>query len=168
MGESHKNRGLDFEEIILNKCEQYIKENRAYIVKIPTSFKMVRKFGKVVSAFPEKKSICDFLGVLANGKAIAIETKRISSGKNFPFANIGDHQFVFFDKWRKCGGLHSYYLIWWKETNKCYLVDSDKVEEARNTLDRKSLPITWFEDINNCVEVKDFEFLDYIEKQTNN
>jgi len=165
MVDSHKNRGLDFEKIISDKCLEYMKSKRAYILKFPTEWSVIRKGKIIVSAFPKKKSICDFLGVLANGQAIAIEAKQISSSlTSFPFSNIHDHQFIFFKDYINCGGL-GYYLIYWKTLDECYLVTSEKIQDAKDNLERKSIPIDWFHNTDNCIEVKDFEFLNYIENK---
>lgn len=165
IAESHRNRGLEFEAIISDKCKKYIKDKHAYILKVPTDWQVLRKGAKLVSAFPKKKSICDFLGVLSDGRAIALEAKRIaSSTTSFPFSNIGDHQFKFFQKWKECGGL-GYYIIYWKALDKCYLVTSEKIQDAKDNIGRKSIPYDWFTNEENCAEVIDFEFLDYIEKE---
>lgn len=169
--ESHANRGMDFEKIITNKIKVYIKNKRAYIIKVPTDWCVTRKYNprkkktEIVTAFPREASISDYLGVLSSGQAVAIETKRVSSNsKRFPFDNIKPNQYTFFDEWIKCGGI-GYYLIWFKEINKCYLIESNKVQNAKNTIGRKSIPIDWFNDKNNAIEINEFNFLEEIERQ---
>ncbi|WP_125003753.1 Holliday junction resolvase RecU [Clostridium tagluense] len=161
---SHSNRGLDFEDIIKKKADAYKKDGRAYIYKIPTEFSIIRNGARIVSAFPKQKSICDFIGTLQCGQAITVEAKSVASSvTSFPFANIGDHQFEFFKVWEQCGGL-GYYLIWFKEIDKCYLITSEKMQETKDTIGRKSIPLAWFSDIGNATEVIDFEFIEHIEK----
>ncbi|GCD11703.1 hypothetical protein Ctaglu_33260 [Clostridium tagluense] len=55
-------------------------------------------------------------------------------------------------------------MIWFKEIDKCYLITSEKMQETKDTIGRKSIPLAWFSDIGNATEVIDFEFIEHIEK----
>lgn len=162
MGESIGNRGMDWEKLIASKCKTYRDENKALIFKLPTDWQVLRSGKNIVSAFPKQKSLVDFFGVLKDGRAISIEAKRVSSKTSFPFTNIKEHQYQFFKEWRKLSDL-GFYLIWFKPLDEKFLVDSNKIEEARETIGRKSLPIDWFRK-NAYVLDDNLDFLAYIDE----
>jgi recombination protein U len=154
--ESHSNRGMDLEKKLNNVINQYLKDGIATIYKVPTDWTVIRKGKNIVSAFPKQKSIVDYIGAY-KGKSIAIEAKRTNNKTSFPFDNIKDHQWVFFEKWQGLG----YYIVWFKELNRVFLVESSDMQNARDTLDRKSAPFSWFEE--NCIEInKDMDFIKYV------
>lgn len=166
--QSTANRGLDWESKITKKLEEYRKQGVAVIHKVPTEIKMIRKFNpntkrsQIVNAFPvEESKFVDYVGVYKN-KPIAIEAKKCDLKTRFPFDNIKSTQFTFFKDWQNCGGI-GYYLIWFKLLNEYYLITANKIQEARNTLDRESIPIDWFRDANNTILLdKNLDFLQYI------
>lgn len=132
---------------------------------MPTSWKVLRKYNpskkksEIFSAFPEEKTICDFLGT-KDGIGIAIETKSSNNKTSFPFSNIKDHQFIFFKNWLDNGG-KGYYIIWFRELNRAFIVESNKIQQAKDTLDRKSLTIQWLEENSHELD-EDMNFIDYI------
>ncbi len=155
---TYANRGMTLEKIITKKCNEYIKKDIAYIYKIPTDWVVIRKGKKIISAFPKKKSIVDYLGVY-NGLAIAIEAKSTTNKTSFPFKNIADHQWIFFKKW--CTQANGYYIIWFKKIDMMFLVDAKDLQEAKDTLDRKSAPLDWFK--NNAIKLDgDINFIKHI------
>lgn len=147
---------MTLEKLIEDKCGEYIKKNIAYIYKIPTSFTIIRKGKQIVSAFPKKKSIVDFLGAYGDGQAIAIETKSTNNKTSFSFNNIAEHQWDFFASWTtKSKG---YYIVWFKSIDKMFLVNATDMQNAKDTLDRKSAPLDWFEE--NAIELdEDIDFI---------
>lgn len=166
--QSTANRGLDFEDMISKKLGEYRKQGLAVIHKVPTEMKMIRAFNpktkknQIVNAFPvEGSKFVDYVG-LAKGKPIALEAKKTDLKTRFPFANIKDTQYQFFKDWEKCGGL-GYYLIWFKELKRTFLIKASKIQEAKDGLDRESIPLEWFEDKENAIELdSELEFLGYI------
>jgi recombination protein U len=165
--QSTANRGLDWEDKINKKLEEYREQGIAVIHKVPTEIKMIRIFNpklkrsQIVNAFPvEESKFVDYVGVY-NKKPIAIEAKKCDSKTSFPFSNIKDTQYKFFKDWIDCGGL-GYYLIWFKTLDKAFLITSDKIQEAKDTLTRKSIPIAWFNKDNVILLDKDLDFLKYI------
>lgn len=153
--ENHSNRGMDLERLIEKQCEIYEKQNIAFIKKMPTDWQVLRRGKNIVSAFPKKKSIFDFIGVW-NGKAIGIEAKRTNNNTSFPFQNIHEHQWDFFDKWCSVNGL-GYFIIWFKELDKMFLIDAIQLKQCKDTIGRKSAPISWFEE--NATHMKSLDFL---------
>lgn len=160
---THANRGMDFESLITNQCNKYIKEGRAYIFKLHTEFIIRRGAGgRIIGCVPKAKSLTDYFGVLSNGQAIAIEAKNTNNKTSIPLSNIHDHQFSFLSEWNKYTK-HSYYLIRFKEHNEVYLVHSSKVQHFKDTETRKSIPYDWFKNSNNATLLNGVDFLEKIE-----
>lgn len=149
---------MKLEKIIENKCKEYIEDGIAYIYKLPTDWVVIRKGKNIVSAFPKKKSTIDFMGTYGEGKAIAIETKSTNNKTSLPFSNIADHQWDFFKSWTQIA--EGYYIVWFKSIDKMYLVQAEDMQNAKDTLDRKSAPLEWFKE--NAIELKNEDFIKYI------
>lgn len=149
---------MKLEKIIEDKCEEYIKNEIAYIYKVPTSFTIIRKGKQIISAFPKKKSTIDFMGAY-NGLAIAIETKSTNNKTSFPFSNIADHQYNFFIQW--CKQAKGFYIVWFKVIDEMFLVKAADIQKAKDTMDRKSIPLDWFKE--NAIKLdKDINFIKHI------
>lgn len=139
------NLGKAWEDKIILKCKEYRKSNKALIIKIPTEFTIIRRGARIVSAFPKEKAFLDFVGVLYDGKTIFIEAKSTANKTSFPLSMIKTHQFDLCSEIKKYTNL-CYYLIYFKELKKTYLIHADKVEMFRQSETRKSLPITWLDE----------------------
>ena len=86
--------GAKFEDKLTKQFEEYRKEKKAYIFKIPTEFVVLRKGAKIISAYPKKQSPClDYIGILPNGKSIVFEAKTTKNTASFPLKNIKPYQF---------------------------------------------------------------------------
>lgn len=156
---THANRGMDFEKIITKQCDKYKEENKAYIFKLHTEFLIRRgKGGAIIGCVPKSKSLTDYFGVLSTGEAIAIEAKNTNNKTSFSLDNIKEHQFTFLAQWNKYTK-HSYYLIRFKEHNEVYLVHSSKVQEFKDTQERKSIPYNWFKEADNATLLEGVDFL---------
>ena len=154
------NLGKAWEEKIIKKCAEYRKQQKALIIKIPTEFTILRRGARIVSAFPREKAFLDFVGVLKDGRTIFIEAKSTANKTSFPLSMIKDHQFDLCNEIRKYTTM-CYYLIYFKELKKTYLVHSEDVEMFRLTETRKSLPIKWLDE--HAIILDDhLDFLNYI------
>ena len=139
------NLGKAWEDKIILKCKEYRKNNKALIIKIPTEFTIIRRGTRIVSAFPKEKAFLDFVGVLSDGKTIFIEAKSCANKTSFPLSMIKTHQFDLCNEIKKYTNL-CYYLIYFKELKRTYLIHADKVEMFRQSETRKSLPINWLDE----------------------
>ena len=139
------NLGKAWEDKIILKCKEYRKNNKALIIKIPTEFTIIRRGARIVSAFPKEKAFLDFVGVLSGGKTIFIEAKSCTNKTSFPLSMIKTHQFDLCNEIKKYTNL-CYYLIYFKELKRTYLIHADKVEMFRQSETRKSLPINWLDE----------------------
>lgn len=161
------NRGLDFEDLIEDVCTQLAKDSIALIHKVPTEWKVLRKYNpkkrqsEIFNAFPVSESrFVDFVGI-AKGYPLALEAKETKELTRFPFANIKDTQWDFFKLWTKLNG-KGYYIIRFTEHKKIFLVDCIKFQECHDNIGRKSAPYEWF--LDNAIEL-DYDkinFIDYI------
>ena len=164
---SKANLGKAWEDKIIQKCLEYRKENRAFIVKIPTEFTLIRgKMGKVVSAFPREKSILDFTGVLKNGQCLFIEAKSHNNKTSFSLNLIKPHQYDLAEEILQYTNL-CFYFIYFKALDESFLVHSSQVEKFRQENTRKSIPIEWFRDNAILVDSETLDFIKYIESYDN-
>ena len=152
--------GGKFEEKLNVIFEQYRKDKKAYIFKIPTEFVVLRKGTKIVSAFPKKKSPClDYIGILYNGKVIVFEAKTTANKTSFPLSNIKDYQFDLIDEinyYVDC----VFFIIEFREYNEIYLVKGDTIKEFKENNTRKSIPYKNFKDLG--ILMNDLDVLKYI------
>ena len=160
---SKANLGKAWEEKIIKKCLEYRKLNQGLIIKIPTEFTILRRGAKIVSAFPREKAFLDFVGVLKNGQTIFIEAKSTANKTSFPLSMIKEHQFNLCNEIRRYTDI-CYYLIYFKELKKTYLVHSEDVEMFRQSETRKSLPIKWLDEHGVTLD-DNLDFLKYIYKR---
>lgn len=165
---STANRGLKFEEEIQKRCDYLRKEGIALISKVPTDWKVLRKYSptkkksEIYNAFPVAESkFVDFIGII-NGKAVGIEAKETQETTRFPFDNIKDTQIEFLKEWVELGGL-GYYMVRFKTNKKVFLVPSEVMHKCIDTIGRKSAPYQWFIDNTEIQEV-DYKLLDFEKK----
>lgn len=162
---SHANRGVPFERLIERTNATYKNKGRANIQKIPTPWKVQRnpKTGKIIKAFPEKKSTVDFIG-MAHGRGIAFEAKSTRERTRFPLKNIEPHQINFLKMWKDQGGV-SFLLVEFEKHQEVYFLPFDDCLEWWNQMKdggRKSIPYDWF--VFNCdlVKSRNGVLLDYL------
>lgn len=151
---AYANKGKSFENMLIHSAAAYRKKNQAAIDKIPTSWIVQRAGKKIISAFPEKKSGVDFMGIVANGRPIAIEAKSTNERTRLPLDVIEPHQLAFLDQFHQLGGI-AFVLVEFVKLRKVYRLPysmlSEYVEAAANG-GRKSIPIAEIE--LNCDEIK--------------
>lgn len=152
------NRGMKFEEQVQKQCDKYKELGVAYINKLPTAWKVIRRGQFIVSAFPEAKSKLDFYGTLKNGESIYIEAKS-SQSTSLPLANFKDHQFIYLDELARYTK-HVYVIVEMKKYDEVYLVEGSKILDFKEKETRKSIPYKWFGD--NSHLVRDMDFLESI------
>ena len=139
------NLGKAWEDKIINKCKYYRDNDIALIIKIPTEFTILRRGARIISAFPREKAFLDFVGTLKDGRTIFVEAKSTANKTSFPLSMIKPHQYDLCIEIKKYTEL-CYYLIYFKELKKTYIIHADKVEMFRQTETRKSLPINWLDE----------------------
>jgi recombination protein U len=166
MKSSYANKGMNFEYMIEQANAFYFQNGIAAILKIPTSFKVVRRFNprttksEIVSCYPEKKSTVDFIGQ-AGDKPIHFEAKSTSNKTSFPLNNIADHQLQWLETVDKLGG-KAFFLIEIVKQRKIYRITYKQLQDFKASNKRKSIPFSFFE--NECfeVDINKFLILDYL------
>ena len=152
--------GAKFEDKLTKQFEEYRKEKKAYIFKIPTEFVVLRKGAKIISAYPKKQSPClDYIGILPNGKSIVFEAKTTKNTSSFPLKNIKPYQFELIKEinhYVDC----VFFIIEFRELNETYLVSGNAILDFKENNERKSIPYKEFKNIGILIE--DLDVLKYI------
>lgn len=168
------NLGKDFETLINESNEYYIKNNIAVIYKKPTPIQVVkvqypkRSRARIIDAYYKVPSTTDYNGVL-NGLYIDFEAKSCN-GKSFPFGNIYPHQIKHLELINQHNGL-SFLLIQFKELNEVYLLLTKQlIEQYNNSLNggRKSISYEYFKEHGYLVNPSTNPPINYIETILNN
>jgi recombination protein U len=140
-------RGSAFEELIDLTNQLYAKQGLAIIQKVPTPITPIavdNAARTITSAYFEKKSTVDFIGV-AQGLAICFDAKETRQ-LSLPLRNIHAHQIEFMENFRKQKGV-SFLLVHFQTKNEIFLLPSDdlaKFHKAAAQGDRKSIPYAAF------------------------
>jgi len=143
-------RGSAFEETISMTNQLYLQRGLAIIQKVPTPITPVEVNNKariITSAYFEKKSTVDFIGV-AQGLAICFDAKETNQ-LNLPLRNIHAHQIDFMEGFRKQQGV-SFILVHFTAKGEIYLLPSEilaKYHVNAQNGGRKSIP---YKDFNQA------------------
>lgn len=155
--------------MIEDKCNKLQKNGLAIIHKVPTDWKVLRKFNpklkrtEIYSAFPIGESkFVDFIGIM-NGNAIAIEAKETTNKTSFPFSNIKPYQIKFLNEWENQKG-KGYYILRFVEYKEIYLIPCKVMHDWMDNLGRKSVRYDTVKDTKEVVllDYKNINFEDYI------
>jgi len=140
-------RGSTFEETINLTNQLYLQRGLAIIQKIPTPITPVEVDNKariITSAYFEKKSTVDFIGV-AQGLAICFDAKETNQ-LNLPMRNIHPHQIDFMENFRKQQGT-SFLLVNFLAKSEVFLLPSEVLAKYHGLAlsgGRKSIPYSEF------------------------
>ena len=141
-------RGSAFEEMVDMTNQLYAQKGLAIIQKVPTPITPVavdNKSRTITSAYFEKKSTIDFIGV-AQGIPICFDAKETRQ-LNLPLKNIHIHQIEFMEDFRKQQGI-SFLLVHFQSKGEILLLPSEELARysARaNAGWRKSIPYSEFD-----------------------
>lgn len=148
---SQKNRGMTFEKMIEQSCENYKILQVGIIQKLPTSIGVQSQGGKLVNPHFKEKSTVDFMGILKGGISIAFEAKETAIETNFPLKNIKQHQLDYLRLHDQLGG-RSFILIRFSALDKIFKVEYrefEKMVQECAAENRKSIPIGRFAEISD-------------------
>jgi len=141
-------RGSAFETLIDFTNRLYEQKGLAIIQKIPTPITPVEVSNKertITSAYFEKKSTVDFIGV-AQGVALAYDAKEIRE-LNLPLRNIHEHQIKFMEEFTRHKGI-SFLLVRFAAKNEIFLLPSSDLAKYYKDAakgGRKSIPYDAFD-----------------------
>lgn len=168
---TRNNRGMSLENDINISNKYYIDKEIAFIYKKPTPIKIVKvdyptkinKKGNIVitEAYFEAPSTTDYNGIY-NGKYIDFEAKETNNTEYFPLENIHKHQIKHLQNITKSNGI-GFIIVRFTKLNKTYLLYAKDLIEFINKKERKSIPISYFEEKGHLIEEKFLPRLDYLE-----
>lgn len=160
MSRSHANRGMGLETLIEYANAQYASKGIALIQKVSTPWKVIRKGKHIVSAFPEKKSTVDFVGV-HRGYPIAFDAKSTENKTRIPLSNFEKHQIEYLLGWIRNGG-QAFYIIEFKTIGEVYKLCILDFFEWYGRFSDKSLTLEWIRAKGIKVEQGNGIALDYL------
>jgi len=140
-------RGSAFEEMVELTNQLYAQKELAIIQKVPTPITPVavdNKSRTITSAYFEKKSTIDFIGV-AQGIPICFDAKETRE-KNLPLKNIHSHQIEFMQSFHRQKGI-AFLLVHFHAKNEVFLLpieDLAQYHQAAQNGGRKSIPYESF------------------------
>lgn len=150
---STSNRGVQFEEMINESNEQYLKRDIAVIYKKPTPVQIVdvnypsRSKARIDEAYYKTPSTTDYNGIY-KGFYIDFDVKQCNSSTSFPLSNIHNHQIEHLKRIDKHGGI-GFIMIYFNKLKEIYLITiNDLLLFVNRALDggRKSISIDEIKD----------------------
>ena len=160
---SHKNRGMNLENLINLSNEYYLENDIAIIYKKPTPIlvcKVDYKNNLVKEGYYKTPSTLDYNGVY-RGKYIDFDAKETESKTAFPIKNIHNHQINHIKNIIENNGI-GFLIIRFNKLNKTYLLEGKDLISFINNNERKSIPLTFFEEHAYLIEEKYIPRVDYL------
>ena len=147
---SHKNRGMVLENEINISNEYYRDIDKAYIYKKPTPIKIVkvdypsRDKAVIKEAYFTVPSTTDYNGIY-KGKYIDFEAKETISKTSFALSNIHPHQIKHLENVINHQGI-AFLIIRFTSLDRNYLLTAKKLLNYLDNSDKKSIPLSFFEE----------------------
>ena len=151
---SSANRGMNFESDINVSNEYYKDKDICLITKRPTPINVVKvdysKGAKITHAYFEEQSTTDYNGVY-KGRYIDFEAKNTKNKTSFPLNNITKHQIEHLKRVIAHGGI-AFFIIQFELLDKVFILDASYVIHFYEHGERKSIPLSCFEESGIEVE----------------
>lgn len=160
---NYGNRGMTLEQDINLTNEYYQEKKIALIYKKPIPIKVLKineTKTRIKDGFYEKKSTLDYSGIYKE-KYIEFDAKETNSKTSFPLSNIHFHQIEHIKNILYYKGI-AFLIIRFNYHNMTFLLPGKLLIEYLNNTDKKSIPLEFF--MNNCqkIELKYRPRLDYL------
>ena len=160
---SFANRGMGLENDINETNKYYRDYDIALIYKKPTPIRITKtnyQNMRVVDGFFECPSTLDYNGIY-KGYYVEFDAKETKSKTSFTINNIHEHQIDYIKKVIKHNGI-VFLIVRFSLLNKDYILGGKELIDFINDNERKSIPLSYFEE--NCYElnIKNAPRLDYI------
>ena len=166
---SSANRGMDFERNINLSNDYYRDHDICVITKRPTPINVVKvdysKGAKITHAYFEEQSTTDYNGVY-KGRYIDFEAKNTKNKTSFPLNNITKHQIEHLKRVIQHGGI-AFFIIQFELLDKVFILDASYVIHFYEHGERKSIPLSCFNESGIEVERSynpRLKYIDAIEK----
>lgn len=157
------NRGMTLENDINITNDYYKNNNIALIYKKPTPIKVIKvNYAKtrILDGFYETQSTLDYNGIYKE-KYIEFDAKETRSKTSYPLSNIHSHQLEHIKNVLYFKGI-VFLIIRFVMLDKTYLVMGNDLINYINDIERKSIPLSFFEERCKKIELKYSPRLDYI------
>lgn len=162
---SFSNRGMGLEDDINITNQYYLDNDIAVIHKKPTPITISKvdyskREAMIIEAYFRTPSTTDYNGIY-KGKYIDFEAKETKSKTSFPLSNIHTHQINHLNKIVKHGGI-GFIIVRFVNLNLNYLLlEQDLISFIQNN-DKKSIPLSYFEEKAYVIKEKYTPRLDYL------
>lgn len=164
---NYGNRGMNLEND-LNITNQYYRDiDKAYIYKKPTPIKIVnvdyhsRKLVTIKEAYFVEPSTTDYNGIY-KGKYIDFEAKETKCKTSFSLDNIHPHQIKHLQHIYNHQGI-AFIIVRFTNFDLTYLLMAEDFFNFINNNDRKSIPLSYFEEKGHLIKNKLQPRIDYLE-----
>ena len=160
---TYANRGMGLENDINISNKYYIDNDIALIYKKPTPIRITKtnySNMRVTDGFFEMQSTLDYNGIY-KGYYIEFDAKETKSTTSYSLNNIHKHQLEYIKRVIHHKGI-VFLIVRFTLLNKDYILKGEDLINYIENNDRKSIPLSYFEE--NCykVETKYAPRLDYI------
>lgn len=162
----YANRGMTLESDIEITNNFYLINDKAVIYKKPTPITISkvnypsRLEAVIKEGYFRTPSTTDYNGVY-RGKYIDFEAKETKSHTSFPLNNIHSHQINHLKMIHKHGGI-GFLIVRFTTLNKTYLLQYEKFEEFLKQNTRKSIPLSYFDEVGYIIKDKYNPRVDYL------
>lgn len=157
------NRGMTLENDINITNDYYKNNNIALIYKKPTPIKVIKvNYAKtrILDGFYETQSTLDYNGIYKE-KYIEFDAKETRSKTSYPLSNIHSHQLEHIKNVLYFKGI-VFLIIRFVMLDKTYLVMGNDLINYINYIERKSIPLSFFEEYGHLLTLKYTPRLDYL------
>lgn len=164
---NYGNRGMNLENDLNITNEYYRNMDKGYIYKKPTPVKIVnvdyqsRKLATIKEAYFVEPSTTDYNGIY-KGKYIDFEAKETKSKTSFALDNIHPHQIVHLRNIMKHNGI-AFLIIRFTNMDLTYLLMAKEFFGFIDNNERKSIPLSYFEEKAHLIKNKLQPRVDYLE-----
>lgn len=160
---TYANRGMELENDINITNKYYIDNDIALIYKKPTPIRVTKtnyQNMRIIDGFFETPSTLDYNGIY-KGYYIEFDAKETRSKTSYSINNIHKHQIEHIKKVIRHKGI-VFLIVRFTSLDKYYILKGKDLIEFIKENDRKSIPLSYFEE--NCykVDIKYAPRLDYI------
>lgn len=160
------NRGMLLENELNLSNEYYRSIDKAYIYKKPTPIKITkvdypsRDKAVITQAFFTVPSTTDYNGIY-QGKYIDFEAKETKSVTSFTLSNIHKHQIEHLKNIDRQQGI-AFVIVRFTHLNKTFLLKAKDLINYISTQERKSIPLSYFEEKGYIIKDGYMPRLDYL------
>ncbi len=161
----YDNRGMALENDLNLTNMYYIEKGIAYIYKKPTPIQVTKVDYKnnsliIKEAYFKEPSTTDYNGIY-KGKYIDFEAKETTSKTSFPLSNIHKHQIEHIRHIVNSNGI-CFLVVRFSTLDKNFILMGQDFINFIDNNDRKSIPLSFFEENGHKVDISYRIRLDYL------